>query len=67
VPAQLYDVRNDLSETKEVSAEHPDVVARLTALADRAREDLGDLNRPGKNQRPAGHVDNPKPQVLSAN
>ncbi|MBM3889342.1 MAG: sulfatase [Verrucomicrobia bacterium] len=66
VPAQLYDVRNDIGETKEVSAEHPDVVARLTALADKAREDLGDLNRPGKNQRPAGHVDSPKPQVLSA-
>jgi arylsulfatase A-like enzyme len=65
-PAMLYDLRNDIGETKEVSASHPDIVARLTALADKAREDLGDLNRPGKNQRPAGHVDNPKPQLLAA-
>lgn len=66
VPAMLYDVRNDISETKEVSAQHPDIVARLTGLADQAREDLGDLGHPGKNQRPAGRVNNPKPQVLPA-
>jgi hypothetical protein len=62
----LYDVRNDISETKEVSAQYPDIVARLTGLADKAREDLGDLGLPGRNQRPAGRVNNPKPQVLSA-
>jgi arylsulfatase A-like enzyme len=64
--AALYDVRHDLGETKEVSAEHPDVVARLTALADKARADLGDLGRDGKGQRPAGHFENPKPQTLAA-
>lgn len=62
--AALYDVRHDLGETKEVSAERPEIVARLTALADRAREDLGDSGREGRNQRPAGHVDNPEPRVL---
>ena len=42
----------------------PEVVARLTALAQKAREDLGDLNRPGKNQRPAAMVENPTPRVM---
>ncbi len=64
-PAALFDVRNDLGETNEASAQHPDVVARLLALAEKAREDLGDGDREGRNQRPAGRVDDPKPQVLS--
>jgi hypothetical protein len=63
-PAMLFDVRNDVGQTKELAAAHPDVVARLAALAEKAREDIGDMDRDGKNQRPAGHVDNPKPQVL---
>ena len=63
-PAQLFDVRNDPAQTKELAAAHPDVVARLTALAEKARDDLGDTDRDGKRQRPAGHVDHPRPQVL---
>ena len=62
--AELYDVRHDLGETREVAAEHPDIVARLSALAEQARADLGDWRRPGANQRPAGWVDNPKPRLL---
>ncbi len=61
--AELYDVRNDVREEHEVSAQHPAVVKRLLLLADKAREDLGDVNQPGKNQRPAGWVENPKPQL----
>lgn len=68
--AELYDVRDDLGETCEVSADHPDVVARLMALADAARADLGDVDRwggdqPGADQRPAGWVDVPVPQILA--
>jgi len=62
--AMLFDLDADLAETTDVAPQHPDVVARLTALAEKAREDLGDGNRPGKNQRPAGWVDDPKAQVL---
>jgi len=64
-PAQLelYDVRHDISETTEVSAQHPGVVARLLALAENARADLGDLGREGANQRPAGWVEHPRPQL----
>jgi arylsulfatase A-like enzyme len=59
--SELYDVRSDASETREVSAEHADVVQRLTALAEIARAELGDVNRPGRGQRAAGHVANPQP------
>jgi hypothetical protein len=62
-PLALYDVRSDVGETREVSADHPEVVQRLTALADVARMELGDTNRPGIGQRPAGHIANPKPLV----
>jgi len=62
-PAQLelYDVRRDVSEEREVSAQHPDVVKRLLALADGIRAEIGDMEKPGSGQRAAGHVENPKP------
>lgn len=56
---RLFDVRHDVAETREASAAHPEVVARLNAMAEAAREELGDLNRQGKGQRPAGWVENP--------
>ncbi len=64
IEPELYDVRNDISETRQVSAEHPDVVQRLLSLAEDARADLGDTDREGANQRPAGWVDDPSPQML---
>ncbi|NQT36652.1 MAG: arylsulfatase, partial [Planctomycetes bacterium] len=59
----LFDLENDLAETTDVAADHADVVRRLLALAEMARADLGDMKRPGKNQRPALWVDDPKPLV----
>ncbi len=38
----LYDLDNDASESHDVAAEHPDIVAKLKAAADVARADLGD-------------------------
>lgn len=38
----LFDLREDPGEAADVAAAHPDVVARLQALADAARADLGD-------------------------
>jgi arylsulfatase A len=61
---RLYDVRRDLGENGEVSARHPEVVKRLTTLAEHARRDLGDWDREGADQRPAGWVQEPRPQVL---
>lgn len=54
--AELYDVRHDVREEHEVSAAHPDVVARLSALVEKARADIGDVGRAGSGQRAAGMV-----------
>ena len=65
VDAELYDVRNDLGETLEISAKHPEVVDRLMAMAESARGNLGDWDREGADQRVAGWVDDPRPQLLT--
>jgi arylsulfatase A len=64
-PAALFDVRHDLAETKNVTADHPAIVERLLAMAEKAREDLGDEGREGMNQRPAGWAENPTPRLLA--
>jgi arylsulfatase A len=38
----LFDLTSDVGEKNDVSSEHPDVVARLQALAETCRADLGD-------------------------
>jgi arylsulfatase A-like enzyme len=54
----LYDLHNDLGETTDVSAEHPDVVQRLLTHVETARRELGDrlTGREGLNLRPVGFV-----------
>lgn len=54
----LFDLKEDISEQKDISARHPDVVSRLADLVEKMREDLGDStkNMTGKNRRPAGEV-----------
>jgi len=49
-----------------VATEHPAAVTRLTALAERARADLGDLGTPAKDVRPAGRVEDPQPMLKPA-
>ena len=41
----------NIGETTDVFATHPDVVKDLLALAESAREDIGDYNRIGKGAR----------------
>jgi arylsulfatase A len=55
-PGALYDLETDIGEEHDVSAQHPDVVGRLSGLMDKMRDDLGDslTDRKGKNRRPAG-------------
>ena len=48
---ELYDLENDVGETRDVSGEHPDVVGELTKLIESAREELGDFNRIGRGAR----------------
>ena len=47
----LVDLDQDIGETTNVAARHPDVTKQLLALAEAMREDLGDYDRVGKNMR----------------
>ena len=55
----LYDLQNDVSEARDLAAKFPAVVARLQALAEQARDDLGDslTKRKGKNAREPGKIE----------
>lgn len=54
----LFDLEVDAGETSDVKAEYPQVVERLTGLADKMRQDLGDSaqNIQGTGIRPAGKL-----------
>ena len=64
-PLQLYDLAADIGEKNNVAAQHSDVVARLIALARLAQDDMGDYEGDGRNNRPAGWVEEAKPLVKS--
>ncbi|MCA9208915.1 MAG: sulfatase-like hydrolase/transferase, partial [Planctomycetales bacterium] len=53
----LFDLSEDLAEAKNVAEAHPEVVSRLSAHLERAREDLGDQDRKGEHVRPVGRAD----------
>ena len=57
----LFDLEAEIGETTNVAPEHPEVVQRLLAHAELAREALGDAltNRAGTEIRPAGSVASP--------
>ena len=38
----LFDLEADIGETTDVKYRYPDIVSRMTELADSMREDLGD-------------------------
>ena len=62
---QLYDLDTDESERHDLFDTHPDVVSRLTALAEAARRDIGNEDRDGRNQRAAGWVERAEPLTLA--
>ena len=47
----LYNLKDDLGETTDVADKHPDVVKQLAALAEKARQSIGDHNRIGAEAR----------------
>ncbi len=63
-PPLLFNVVEDIATETNVADQHPEVVTRLTALADKMRADLGDRGQPGPGIRPRGHVENPVPVTL---
>ena len=56
--AELYDLVNDISEASDVADQQADIVRRLQAEAEKAREELGDalIKRSGKATREPGRV-----------
>ncbi|NDH95709.1 MAG: arylsulfatase, partial [Planctomycetia bacterium] len=56
LPLSLFDLETDRGETTDVAAEHPEVVKRLTGIADRYRRALGDslTGISGTENRPVG-------------
>jgi hypothetical protein len=58
IELSLYDLDADAGEATNVIADHADVVVRLQAIAETARDDLGDTltNREGKNVREPGRL-----------
>lgn len=60
---QLYNVRDDITEAHELSANQPEIVERLLKLAEVARTQIGDEEKPGLGQRPAGFVEKPTARV----
>ncbi len=55
---ELYDLVDDRGETTDVASRQPDIVKRLLAVAERARDELGDslTKREGRGIRPAGEI-----------
>lgn len=53
---ELYNLDNDISETKNVASENPEIVEKIQKLADEMRMRLGDklYNIEGTENRPAG-------------
>ena len=58
-PYALYDLRRDPGERYDVQSIYPEKVAELEALAEKARQDLGDdlTGRVGANLRPCGKIE----------
>lgn len=56
---ELYDLVNDISETTNVAEEHPEIVAKIKSLAEKARNELGDalIEQTGTGNRPIGQVE----------
>ncbi|MFH1920046.1 MAG: sulfatase [Planctomycetota bacterium] len=64
VGLSLFDLENDVGETTDVAGEHPDVVARIRALADRMRAELGDAStkQQGSGVREPGRLEEGDPR-----
>jgi arylsulfatase len=59
--AELYDLDADPGQKHNVAAQHPDVLKKMLAYAEKAREELGDdlTQRTGTGRREPGRLQNP--------
>jgi len=60
---ELYNLRQDIGESQDLAKEHPELVIELEAQAESFRLAFGDVSRgiTGKDIRPMGQVEHPKP------
>lgn len=58
--SKLVNLGSDLQEQIDLSLKYPDKLEELNEIAQRIRQDLGDNDNQGNNQRPAGWIDNPQ-------
>lgn len=56
---RLYHLDEDIGEKTNLAAEHPEIVAKLTALAEKMKAEIGKPNSLAS--RPAGRVGEPQP------
>jgi arylsulfatase len=65
--AELYDLEADINEATDLASQHPDIVKRLEALAEQARDELGDslTKRKGRGVREPGRVWEPPADSVS--
>ena len=59
---ELYNLKDDISEARNVAKDHQEVVANLRALAAAQEDDLG-VKDIGPGCRPLGKVQNPQPLI----
>ena len=57
---RLYNLADDIGETKDVAAQHPDVVKRLRAVAEKQRKTFCNDSSTGPGVRPPGWVVKPE-------
>jgi hypothetical protein len=57
IPFALYDLENDIGETTDCGADHPEIVKRLQSAADAIRAELGEGDKKGPGIRPAANIE----------
>ena len=62
--AKLYNLKNDIGETIDLSEQYPEKVNEMIVMAKMAGNWIGDRNRPTPNTRPAGFVEKPVPLLM---
>jgi len=61
--SELYNLESDIGEARNIAAQNPEQIARLSALVETMRQDLGDKTKNAPGVRKLGHVSNPLPLI----
>ena len=62
--ARLYNLKEDIGETSDLSEQYPEKVEEMLVLARMAGKWIGDRDKPTANSRPAGFVEKPVPLLM---